>query len=391
MNIAFLTSDDPFDRRAWSGILHYMFHALNRHCDSVVSLGPAAQFWQLVARCGARAAAMLLHMRIDPLHLATLSRIQARIFESRLAKTKPDIIFAPAGSTPVAHLNTKLPVVYYGDLTARLFRGYAANLTALSNWSLSQMELIEEKALSRANHLVYASDWAAESAAAHYGISKEKISVIPMGANIDELPSFDEIVSLRGAGTKRYCKLLFLGVDWHRKGGDIALAALRELRSRGISASLTVVGCSPPSGISDPDLYVIPFLDKSVPQQRQRLRELLVSSDFMLFPTRSEAFGIVCCEANAFGLPLIACKVGGVPVWNEENGIALDPGAPASAYADAVYSLVLDPEHYRRLALSSRKMFDERLNWDEWGRSMARIFKRVLKEYGSCGKRMSGP
>lgn len=356
-----------------------MFHALERDCGKVVSLGPAGQFWQSLARCGARAA-LLFQSKIDPLHLVALSKIQARIFHSRLAKTKPDIIFAPAGSTALAYLNTGLPVVYYGDLTARLFRCYAANLTGLSKWSLDQLEVIETRALRRADHLVYASEWAAESAAVHYGISKEKISVIPMGANIDAPPSHDVIIDRRSAGVKNHCKLLLIGVDWHRKGCDVALAAMRQLRSTGINASLTIVGCSPPGGISDPNLHVIPLLDKSVPEQRRRLDELLMSSDFMLFPTRSEAFGIVCCEANAFGLPLIARKVGGIPLWNNENGISIDREAPPSAYADTIYSLMQDPERYHKLALSSRKMFDTRLNWDNWRRGMSNVFERVVSQ-----------
>jgi glycosyltransferase involved in cell wall biosynthesis len=154
---------------------------------------------------------------------------------------------------------------------------------------------------------------------------------------------------------------------------------MRELRSRGIDASLTVVGCSPPAGSNDPHLCVIPFLDKSVAQDHQRLNELFKCSDFMLFPTRNEAFGVVCCEANAFGLPLIACRRGGVPIWTNENGISLEPEATALAYADAVQSLINDPDRYFQLALSGRRMFDTRLNWDAWGKSMSTIFERVLE------------
>ncbi|HET9182727.1 MAG TPA: glycosyltransferase family 4 protein [Candidatus Angelobacter sp.] len=380
MKIAYLTANDPLDPRAWSGILLFMYKALERHCGEVVSLGPAGQKLQMAGKATAKAARLLFGHNVDSIHTLILSKSLARTFNRLLAAAEFDVIFAPAASTELAYLETKLPVAYYGDLTAKLFSGYAANVRGLSNWSLKQMEQIERRALTRADHLAYASQWAANSAMNHYAVPREKISVIPMAANLDDIPAVDDIKAARQAGPSRTCRLLFIGVDWERKGGDVALAAMRELRTRGIDASLTVVGCSPPAGVRDRQLQVIPFLNKSVPEQRKRLNNLFMSSDFMLFPTRREAFGVVCCEANAFGLPLIASNGGGLPVWNGENGILLAADAPPDKYADVVQNLIADPEQYRALAMAGRKMFESRLNWDAWGKAMANILERIIQK-----------
>ena len=317
-----------------------MYSALERHCGEVISLGPARQGLRTGGKAAAKALRILSGYNVDATHTVVLSKALARTFKRRLAGADFDVIFAPVAAVELAYLETELPVVYYADLTSRLFQGYAANVTGLSKWSLKQSECIEQRALTRADHLVYASQWAADSAIDHYAVPREKISVVPMGANLDEIPLVAEIRAARQSGVSSKPRLLFVGVDWERKGGDVALAAMRELRSRGIDARLTVVGCSPPAAAKDAHLQVIPFLNKSVPEDRKQLKELFLSSDFMLFPTRREAFGVVCCEANAFGLPLIASDTGGVPVWNGENGILLAAEAPAGEYAAAIQGLV---------------------------------------------------
>jgi glycosyltransferase involved in cell wall biosynthesis len=157
----------------------------------------------------------------------------------------------------------------------------------------------------------------------------------------------------------------------------VALEAMRWLRARGINATLTVVGCLP-QGISDKNLRVIPFLDKSIPEQRRRLHELYSDSHFMLFPTRRDAYAIVCCEASAFGLPSIVPDLGGLPVRHGENGLRVRTGASAPEYADAIQLLWNDRVGYRTLAKLARCVYDDHLNWNAWGRSMAEVFKDLL-------------
>jgi Glycosyltransferase Family 4 len=108
-------------------------------------------------------------------------------------------------------------VVYFSDLTARLYRNYFANLSGLSSWSLEETEIIESRALRRANHVAYPSQWVARSAVRDYGVPAERVSVFPMGANLDEVPTTDAIAAARNKPQERNCRILFIGVDWERK------------------------------------------------------------------------------------------------------------------------------------------------------------------------------
>ena len=235
---------------------------------------------------------------------------------------------------------------------------------------------MERAAIQKACLLVYPSEWVAESAARDYGADRSKISVIPFGANLEQIPPRENI--LRKEKSEQ-CRLLFVGVDWVRKGGDIAFETLIKLREMGVPAELTVCGCVPPKQSMRTAMTVIPFIDKHDETQSRRLAELYFKSDFLLLPTRAECFGIVFCEANAFGLPAITTDTGGVSgaVHNGENGFALPVSAGASEYARLISELWRDRAAYSSLARSSRTAFEQRLNWDAWGTQMAKSLAAI--------------
>jgi len=143
---------------------------------------------------------------------------------------------------------------------------------------------------------------------------------------------------------------------------------------------LTICGCVPPSRFRVPGMHVIPFLDKNDPAQRKQLADLYLASHFFLLPTRSESYGIVFCEANAFGLPAITTNTGGVSdvISDGENGFMLLPAARGPEYAKLIAEIWQDRGRYSALARSSRRTFDERLNWDAWGLAVSKLIPRVL-------------
>ncbi len=108
-------------------------------------------------------------------------------------------------------------------------------------------------------------------------------------------------------------------------------------------------------------MTVIPYLDKNDERQSLELEKLYQMSDFLFFPTRNDCYGIVVCEANAYGLPVIATDTGGVPdiVKEGENGFLLPYNAGGKEYAELIAKIYRDNQHYTELVRSSRAAFDK--------------------------------
>lgn len=390
LKIAFLTSMDPQDKRAWSGILFHTREALREHCGDVVDIGPT----DVQEKPGKRAFLKKLRVFVKKnfayapffalgrkyfvcnFRIATAKRF-ARSANPRLAAQSFDVVFAPASTTEVAFIETKYPLIMFEDATFEALHDYYPQYSGLPRNMAREMNRLSKRAIEKSTALIYASSWAAQSAIRDYGADPKKVFVAPMGANFENPPSHDAVEQKRRSN---HCRLLFGGFDWERKGGDIAFETLLKLEEMGIEAELVVVGCVPPKKFAHERMRVIPYLDKNDPAQYRELQDLYMTADFFLLPTRTEAYGIVFCEASAYGLPSITTRTGGVPevVRDGENGFTLPLSARGAEYAEVIARLYRDEQEYAKLVTSSRAAFDERLNWDAWGATVQKIMKDVL-------------
>ena len=388
MKIALLTmSRDPQDRRSWrswSGIVYYVAQALQKNCGQVSYCSPAlpCRKEELIARVIQRGSQILLKKKYFPSYF--LAKRYAKAGAKWLAGQSFDLIVAPDGVLDIALLETDIPIVLVsGGSTKGLLLDYYPRFSNLLKRSIYELQTTQALALKKASAVIYSTTWAARSAIEDYGADPAKIHVVPMGANLDEIPPREVALSRKLSDR---CRLLFLGVEWARKGGDIAFETLLKLEELGIEAELTVCGCTPPKAYVHERMRVIPFLDKNDKRQRRELEQLFMESDFLFVPTRADAFGLVFCEANAFGLPVIATCTGGVPevVRNGENGFLLPYDARGADYAEVIARLYRDNERYAELVRASRAAFENRLNWDAWGVTVKRIFTDLLDHESSC-------
>jgi glycosyltransferase involved in cell wall biosynthesis len=372
LRIAYVTVRDSSDRRSWSGTLYNMGQALERHCGDVFRIGPFQPPSMKIGKLVSYGVRVLTGRTYLYTHTLSLSKKMGRMAEKKMSRQSYDVIFAPAGSGIVAHLRTSVPVVYLSDTTFRLMLNYNSEFSGMLPSQARIADEIEQAATAKASQLVYPSPWAARSAREDYSADQCKINIVPFGANIDAPPSREEALRPRD-GIR--CRLLFVGVNWQQKGGEIAFETLLELERLGIPANLTIVGCTPPSQIRHPNLRVFPFLNKNDEGERAQLNSLYSEADFFILPTRAECFSIALCEANAFGIPVLSTRTGGLPDLVREgvNGFLFPLEARGDQYAARVRDAYSDLDHYQSLRVSSREQFETRLNWDAWGKRMSDI------------------
>ena len=99
----------------------------------------------------------------------------------------------------------------------------------------------------------------------------------------------------------------------------------------------------------------------------------------MFVPSRAEAYGLVFCEASAFGLPSISHHVGGIyTIINEENGKLFTVDTPPEKFADYIIEAFKDKDKYRDLCFSSYKRFTKTLNWKATGEQVTAILQSIV-------------
>jgi glycosyltransferase involved in cell wall biosynthesis len=382
LRIGFVHRFDAHNIRTWSGIFFFMCQALEAHVGEVVYLGPDKSLGTRLIEHGIwrvnDLSKKIANREIFADKSRILSRRLGRIFERRIKENQCDILFSPIGASEIALLETDLPIVYCSDITWAQMLDYYPDTSVISKAARKEGFYIESCAIRRATACTFPSDWAAKSCCDDFGFAPESTFTISFGANISDPPT-RALATSRSIGSP--INLLLIGVDWIRKGGAIAFECLTTLLNRNVDATLTLCGCVPSAGFEHPRFRVIPFLNKHDPKQQELMKQLLLDAHFLLFPTRAEAFGVVTCEASAYGLPTIATDTGGVSgaLRNGINGFLMPYEARGDAYADKLMEMVAAPEQYRTLVVSTRDEFERRLNWDVWGRSMRSVFFHALK------------
>lgn len=378
IKIAFLTAFDLQDIRFWSwaGTFYYMAQALQKHCGEISYIGPIHCWEQSVAKIIHKGSRLLLKKNFTSYHNFLVAKKYAKVAARRLAEGSFDVIVAPAGVPEIAFLETDVPIILVEDATYGLLINNYPDYSNLLSRSIYELHALESLAIKRASMVVTTSAWGAQSAINDYHADQQKVHVVPFGANFEAPPS-KELALTRNKSDK--CRLLFVGGDWQRKGGDIAFETLVKLEERGIRAELIICGCIPPNTFSHERMRIIPFLDKKDEGQRKEFEQLYLTSDFLLLPTRNDCTPTVFREASAYGLPSITTNIGGVTedVRDDENGFVLPYNARGDAYAEVIMKIYQDDQHYQALVKSSRAAFDDRLNWDSWGMTIKDLIAQL--------------
>ncbi len=377
LKIAFVTSQDPKDRRSFSGTFYQMFEALKHNFSEVVPIGPLRvnKFVRIASRLSQLIIEKISSGRYNPSHSLLLSRYYAYVISKKLQHNNYDLIFAPVASAEIAFLKTETPVFYFADSSFNQMKDYYDHFSNLSGIGIRESNLIEKKALLNSGTVIHASKWASEYVIDYYKVRKDKLFTVPMGANIDEAPPLARIE--KKLSDRNVCNLLFIGVEWERKGGDIAVETFLELNRLGLDTNLVICGCIPPQVLTNPRIRVIPFLDKNNKDQYRQFVDLYNNAHFLIVPTRAECQGVVFCEASAYGVPSIATDTGGIPsaIENGVNGYRLDLKARGPEYARLIKEIFEDAERYRTLVYKSRLKYDTELNWRSWGLSISSIIE----------------
>lgn len=379
LRIGFVSSDNPDDKRIGSGTPYktaQMLTAMGHEVVWVKKTGDSKAYgwYERIIR---RICWHLLRGNVMPMHTLIGAWFHTRMLD-RKAVAECDLLFAPMASSYLATLKTDKPVIYLSDATFGVMVDYYDYLSGLAPWAVRQGNLVEQRAMDRASAIVLCSDWARRSALSDYHQPTEKVHVVELGANLEEKDIVDKHYHYDGT-----LHLLFLGVNWIRKGGDIAVEACRYLNEHNQPAVLHIVGIRDLSESAKGQPWVVDhgFLDKNNPVDYAELVKVIQICHCLLLPTLAECAGIAFCESSAYGLPAFTHETGGTGnyVFNGRNGYLLPLGSTGEDFGRKIEDCLKSGE-LERMAETAKQVYHERLNWNVWSDKMKAIIEEVMSK-----------
>ncbi|MEA3444550.1 MAG: glycosyltransferase family 4 protein [Bacteroidota bacterium] len=375
MKLSYVTTYDSSDIHAWSGCVVGILKTLQNsgfQTEQIDNLKERCIFMLKIKK--AYYAKILSKTYLCDRDPFLLKNYAAQV-DSALEHLNGDVVFSP-GTIPIAYLQTRKPIVFWTDASFAGMIDFYPDFSNLCAETIKNGNKMEQLALSKCRLAIYSSEWAANTAIQNYDVDPAKVKVVPLGGNANENRNLHQINTIIKNKDFDTCRLLFVGVDWSRKGGDLAIKVAELLTKRGIKTELHIVGCKPPYKVPN-YVKLYPFLSKNTEEGRNTMDKLMSGSHFFILPSKAECYGSVFGEASSFGLPSLATKVGGIPsaIKDGKNGqtFSLDEGP--EKYCDYIERLMSSKQDYNELALSSFSEYTKRMSWASSGKKVYELIK----------------
>lgn len=214
----------------------------------------------------------------------------------------------------------------------------------------------------------------------HYKVPDDCIVTIPNGINLsrfDPKNASARIEVRRSFGISEDVPLvLFVGSQFQLKGLEFAIRALAEMNTKAV---LLVVGGDSAApfkrlaeqlGVSERVIFA---------GSRTDLPRVYPAADVFVLPTLYETFALVCLEAMASGLPVLACSVGGIEDYlrDGENGFFIQ--REPHDIADKLDRVLSDrnlQRHLREGGLATAGNYA----WEKIAKQYLQLFEELMAE-----------
>jgi glycosyltransferase involved in cell wall biosynthesis len=198
-----------------------------------------------------------------------------------------------------------------------------------------------------------------------YQVPAEKIILAGAGSNLNIQgfqPNHDR---------QKSKNILFVGIDWERKGGPDLLRAFNIIVKKHPDAHLTIVGCSP-------DIH-LPNCTTAGKVSVEKMGTYFKDAAIFCLPTKMEPFGVAFIEALYNKLPIVATNIGAIPdfVKDGENGYLVDPG-DVDELARHLDILLSDPALCTEFGQKGYKLATANYSWEMVSEKISAAIRSIL-------------
>ena len=240
---------------------------------------------------------------------------------------------------------------------------------AISKTRVSKALNYERNVYQNMDKIFTMSEYLRKSFMDDFDVPEDKVRNIGAGINLDTIPD------VKGKDYEKK-NILFIGVDFYRKGGIQLLQAFRIVREAFPRARLHIMGpknLEISNGLAS-GIEFHGFISKKNSVQKQLFDAVLQDSSIFVMPSLYEPFGIAPLEAMVHEIPCILSNNWAFPemVRPGINGELVECG-DVDELADKIKLLLGNPDLLNSMGKAGRNIVLENFTWD-------RVVGKLIKE-----------
>jgi len=257
----------------------------------------------------------------------------------------------------------------------------------------------EDQVVAEADRLISNTEEEARQLIELYHADPQRTVTIPPGVDLGRFRPGRRAAARAVLGLPHDAVVLaFVGRIQPLKGPDVLLRAAAELirRDPTMRERLVVLVAGGPSGSGLAEPTALHELAAALgisgnmrflPPQGAGLVEVYRAADVVAVPSHNESFGLVALEAQACGTPVVAARVGGLPVAvaDGRSGL-LVPGHRAEEWADALRVAIGRRDELSEGAVAHARAF----SWDRTADALLATYTASAAEFTQRQRVLAG-
>lgn len=362
MKITMVAPYNIKNNMSWSGTPLSLYNALKNCEENIVSTVNLSEYYtdfrvktNLLSHLDIKRT-IVEHNPVSKLGPSIMNPLNSRILNKICKNDDADVLIEFGGFVT----NKDMPPYYvYTDASHDLALDYykiTGVMPVNHNYSVEETEKAAEyvrRIYQNAAGVFCMSDFLARSMINTTGVKKEKVYTVYAGSNWHDIKL--PYVEPKKLNKSSDLNILLTGIDYYRKGIDIAIDAV-EILNKNTDRRFILNLCGTDRVVEQKD-YIINhgFTNK------KKLVSLLQKSDLFVLPSRFDCFGIAFVEAMTFGLPCIGRKLCAMPEIIDEgiNGELITDDNPEKL-AGLIFKICSNESLYHRYsenAIKKAKVF----------------------------------
>lgn len=360
---------DPRDPRTWSGTAHHLVSELDTRgaLAGTMSTVAATPKWARVC------ATVLSNAYYGAGKLHGYGRFTRHLKGSFITRAieatgAPAVLHLQTTHLPLASTAGRTKHYLYIDTSQRLWTRYSGLNHKRSGRLETDVHRLEKQSFFQMHHIFSVSEYLREDLITHYGVSPTKVTAVGTGLG--------KIQPWHGPKDYQSGKMLYVGVGWDAKGGQLALDAFIIAQQQRPTLRLTMV-CEPAVQRHLAELNV-PGLEPLSQIEWKHLEQLYRDATLFVMPAVHQPWGLAYLEALSCATPIVGLDRLSTPELTGHGNYGWSLKSPDPAELARVMIEAHDhPAKLEEMGRAGQAFCLERFSWSQ---TMDRMMNRIIHD-----------